>query len=552
MLSRATARRAFAAVVATAAVASVGATTADAKVVTVTDDTAAEFSDPQATQGNTVVRTLAGGDGAVELARPVAEEFDGVALTAPWSSAPWDAGGVATVANGAVLVDGTWLNSGVPVGPGSTVQFSADFGADPVRHVGFAADFNAPPWAIFSARRQRFAAERARAHVRRRRRTGGPGHALHRHPGAAHLPHRLDDRRLRLLGGRHSRSRAMRSRSRARCRSGRATSRSAGAVYRSRRSPSARHSGVFTSRPLDAGDARVTGLSLAPTGDAPTGTAIAYETRSAGTAGGLSAAPWQALDAGSVASAAARFLQYRASMTTPDPAVTPRLDKVDVGFTIDDQAPNGHDPGRRGVRLRRQGHVQHRRRRGGRRMLAGRRVVRGVHEPRRSSPASRPAAHTIVVRATDAFDNVGSATRAFDVAQPPPSGGAGTPPPPSGGTQPPTGAAPDRTAPKVLVTGRSLRVSSSGVAKLAVRCPRSEVSCAVTVKLTLAGKSVARKTLTLSSGSTRSFRLKLSKAARRALAARSKLAATAVVTAADAAGNRKTTTRGMTLRGAAG
>ena len=67
MLSRATARRAFAAVVATAAVASVGATAADAKVVTVTDDAAAEFW--PGTQGNTVVAA---------------------ARTARWSSrAPW-------------------------------------------------------------------------------------------------------------------------------------------------------------------------------------------------------------------------------------------------------------------------------------------------------------------------------------------------------------------------------------------------------------------------------------------------------------------------------
>ena len=35
---------------------------------------------PAATPGNTVVRTLAAGDGAVELARTLVEQFDGAAL----------------------------------------------------------------------------------------------------------------------------------------------------------------------------------------------------------------------------------------------------------------------------------------------------------------------------------------------------------------------------------------------------------------------------------------------------------------------------------------
>jgi hypothetical protein len=69
------------------------------------------------------------------------------------------------------------------------------------------------------------------------------------------------------------------------------------------------------------------------------------------------------------------------------------------------------------------------------------------------------------------------------------------------------------------------------------------------VKLTVRGKRVARKTLALSGGATQTFRLRLSKAARNALAKRSRLAAKAVITAEDAAGNRRTTTRRVTLRG---
>jgi hypothetical protein len=52
----------------------------------------------------------------------------------------------------------------------------------------------------------------------------------------------------------------------------------------------------------------------------------------------------------------------------------------------------------------------------------------------------------------------------------------------------------------------------------------------------------------LSGGTTRALGLRLSKATRLTLAARSKLEVTAVVTARDATGNRRTTQLRMTLR----
>ncbi len=80
--------------------------------------------------------------------------------------------------------------------------------------------------------------------------------------------------------------------------------------------------GMFTSRTLDAGDARVTGLSVTATSAAPTGTAIAYETRTADTAAGLDAATW----------AAARRRRRRRERPEAVPAV-PRSD--------DDDGPGG-------------------------------------------------------------------------------------------------------------------------------------------------------------------------------------------------------------------
>ena len=155
--------------------------------------------------------------------------------------------------------------------------------------------------------------------------------------------------------------------------------------------------------------------------------------------------------------------------------------------------------------------------------------------------------HTIVVQATDAHGNVGSATQEFAVAAP--TGGSGGTPPTGGSPTPPPGTAPDVTAPKVLVmVPHRVRMSKRGIATLQVRCPRSEPACAVTVKVKLGGKRVARTTLTLAGGSTRTFRLRLSKAARRIVAARSPVRAAAIIAAQDAAGNERSTTRRIVLR----
>ena len=157
-----------------------------------------------------------------------------------------------------------------------------------------------------------------------------------------------------------------------------------------------------------------------------------------------------------------------------------------------------------------------------------------------ASPATfsnlAPGAHTVVVQATDGRGNAGSASRSFTIAAQ--TGGGG-----GGGTTPG-----DTTKPNVLVLGRSLKVSDSGVAKLRIRCPRSETSCSITVKVKKNGKRLARKTLTVPGGSTRTFRLQLSSSARAKLAERGKIKATAVISATDAAGNAKTTTRRITLK----
>ena len=83
--------------------------------------------------------------------------FDGATLPSTMESIPWDsvAGGTATVAGGAVAVDGARVNTiGDPsLRAPQVLEFQATFGADANdnEHVGFGTDFNnTGPWAIFS------------------------------------------------------------------------------------------------------------------------------------------------------------------------------------------------------------------------------------------------------------------------------------------------------------------------------------------------------------------------------------------------------------------
>ena len=121
------------------------------------------------------------------------------------------------------------------------------------------------------------------------------------------------------------------------------------------------------------------------------------------------------------------------------------------------------------------------------------------------------------------------------------AGGTGTPATPGRGTSgTPAAAAADRVPPRVQVGPRRARVSGKGAAKLRVACPGEDQGCRVTVRLRLAGRTIATRTVTVTAGSARSVSLPLSRRARRALARHGSLRATAIASARDAAGNRAT------------
>ncbi len=111
------------------------------------DVVAADFAAGTPGAGTYVSATL---DGEVILTPTEGAEFFGVAMPVGWETVPWAGGGGAVVAGGSVAVDGARIDTTGLYAPGRSVEFVATFAAAANQHAGFAVDFNAPPWAMFS------------------------------------------------------------------------------------------------------------------------------------------------------------------------------------------------------------------------------------------------------------------------------------------------------------------------------------------------------------------------------------------------------------------
>jgi hypothetical protein len=537
----------------------VWASTAGAATVTKTDDTAADFS------GGTTSGTVVRSPGSVELARKLETTFDGAgpALPTGWTSTAWTVppsngtgNGTSTVGGGAVTVDGARLDSGVTAGPGSSLQFTATFGTAPFQHVGFATDFNVEPWAMFST-----GSDATAIYARTTNGTTATTNEPVVTGAAATQPHtfRIDWTQTGFVYFVDGTQVASHPSAVASAMRPQASDLDAGGPTLSVASLAlSTHvaSGTFTSRVLDAGDGRVTAVTVTPTATTPTGTTLTYEARSGDTPEAVDAASYGPL--GSLA--AHRYVQYRATFGATNAEATPSLDKVDAAFTIDDQAPvvtigaaqvNGTSAT---IPFSADDHAA---------TFAC--SVDNAAFAACATPASLTGlsvgSHTLRVRATDAVGNASVvAERTFAIAPPttggggtpPPSGGGGGAPPPSGGggTQPPptSGGQADHTAPKVVLSPRSVRVAKGGKVAFRIKCPRTETRCKVTLELKRGRTIVARKTVSIRGGETAKVTLRLRKSARTYLSTHARLKATAVTAARDAAGNRKTTRVKVTLR----
>jgi hypothetical protein len=93
-------------------------------------------------------------------------------------------------------------------------------------------------------------------------------------------------------------------------------------------------SGTFTSRVLDGGPTTASWQTLNAQSTVPSGTTLAFDTRSGPTAQPDGAwSGWQALGGGgAIASPDARYIQYRARMTSSAGAATPTLRRAEILF----------------------------------------------------------------------------------------------------------------------------------------------------------------------------------------------------------------------------
>ncbi len=271
------------------------------------------------------------GDGALSLGGPATYDFEvGPSLPAGLTATPWTAGGTATVAGGLVSIDASIVRSDASYGPGSSVDFVATLGTSPGQHIGFGTDLDTQPWAIFSSNGTTLQA-----------RTKTASGTLDSDLGGSYLgvPHwyriEWDTSAIRFfVDGVLVQTHA------ATIGSGMQVVASefnaGGAVlpvyHLVVQSPVG--SGVFVSRVLDPKITADWG-TLSADAVTPAGTAVSFETRTGGTSSpDGSWSSWTLVVGGAIASPTARFIQYRATLTTSDVAIKPQVNSVRLFYTV--------------------------------------------------------------------------------------------------------------------------------------------------------------------------------------------------------------------------
>jgi len=299
--------------------------------------------------GGTAVTDLAGGE--LTLAPAVGTEFDGPGLPADWSTSTWESqgggsGGSATTVGGSLSVSGAWAGTTASFGPSHSLELEATFGAQQFQHAGFSDTFDTS-WAMFST-------NNTTNQLYARTNAGGtsidtplPGTLVgvpHRYRvdwNASSVEYYVDG----ALVATHNLAVSTPMRAIA------SDFNAGGATLTIdwlHMSPYASPA-TFTSRVLDAGSA-VDWDALTWNADTPAGTGVAISVRTGDTAvpdGSWSAfAPVAA--SGDDVAGHSRYVQYRAVLTTSDPAATPVLRDVRITYgdhtapvTTIDSGPSG-------------------------------------------------------------------------------------------------------------------------------------------------------------------------------------------------------------------
>jgi hypothetical protein len=512
-----------------------GAAPAGAAPAVLVDDTATDFAAATATSGTWVTEP-----GSVRLRPPdLSEGFDDAGLPASLTSVPWSSAGSATVGSGSLTVDGARVHPpDLPQsGAAQVLEFRATFAQAAFQHIGFGDTFNDPPWAMFSTANGTGLSVRTSA-------VGGPAidEAIATDPLVPHL-YRIEwaPTEVRFfvddaLVATHAMAIATPMRpvaSDLTVGSGVLTLDWLGIGAYS--TP-----GVFESRIHDAKDETAVWEALSATW---AGGTVELETRSgnASTPDGTWSA-WEPLGTdGAIASPIGRYIQYRATLSDAS-GISPNVDRVEIGYE-DAVAPvaaiDGVDVAGSTATVRFSSAAPDVDRFECRLGPAG--AFSTCASPKEFAGLAS-GSHTVFVQAVDEVGNVGpAAERQFVVADPPASGGD------QGSTDPDPADVVDKTGPAVRLLTRSARATAAGIVAVRVRCPGDEIRCRVTVRVQHKRTSSGRKTVNVDGGRRATVRLRLPSAMRSLLGVRGRLKVTAVVTARDPAGNRKTVKRKLML-----
>ena len=277
------------------------------------------------------------GDGEVILAPSLGEEFSGSHLPAGWAAYPWATGGTSQVVDGRLVVDGARVvsTSTQGFGPGTSMEFVANFAAASVQYVGLGAGppsvaFSYPPVVAFV---KDSSSASLYAHVWNSGSWPIDVTISNALLGASHR-YRIDWRAEGVeffVDGILAASQALAITAPMRPF---ISDYDVGGESLSadwiRLSPYA-SSCVFESRVIDGGATAVHWRDLFWVGGTPVGTSVAFETRTGNTpAPDTTWSPYVQFAGTAIPSSDGHYLQYRAILATADPHVTPELDQVTV------------------------------------------------------------------------------------------------------------------------------------------------------------------------------------------------------------------------------
>jgi hypothetical protein len=538
--------RFIATILAAAAMMAIGPAAASAATGSLADDSVADFNLGTPGSGAIVVNP-----GSVQLQRaPVTEPFEGSglpgagsALGSSFSGSQWDATGTWTVGGGALTVNGALVKQARTYLPGQIMDFTATFNGEARQHVGFATNLGPlEPYAIVSND-----AGGSRIYARTYIAPGdefetplldnasGP-HSFRIEWSSTDVKYYVDGATMPAVTHPVAITTPMNpivSDVDSLVGTGVSVDLLTMSLYTT--AP-----GTFTSRVLDTREPTATWGSLTAMG-ATSGVSFRTRTGNSPTPDGTWSS-FQPTVGDAIQSPLGRYIQYEATLTTADNSVTPTVDRVQIGY-VDDAAPSAVIDGAQvtGTTARFAFSSAAIDLTGFECAIDGGAFTTCTSQKELTGLA--PGSHTFAVRAVDAVGNAGSAaSKSFTIDGPAAASSTG------GAAAAASTTKADTTAPRVSVVVPSARVSKRGTIGVRVGCPATETRCRVTVVLKRGRATVAHKTVTVGGGKTVKVTLQLTQDTKRQLAKAHRLKVSALITARDAAGNQRSTTKQLTLR----